>query len=159
MASTSTNKQPLLIDRVFHNTVDSSLLVSGSNTSLNITGTNTSAILLDCILNDGGICEDIFAISRGAVAHVVLLYLSSAGDYLRSSEANFVGQMSSAQIIGDVVNLATMPRVLAPQPHVGTEQYFQAMYVPKGKALWATIQTDTAVGDTSPIIGAQGGLY
>jgi len=161
MASTSTNKQPLLIDRVFHNTVESATLVSGSATSLDITGTNSSAILLDCSLNDGGICEDIFTIARSVTPFTVLLYLSPASDYLRSSEAFFVGKMDSAQVIGTTVSLSTMPYILAPQPQTGsTDIQFRAMYVPKGKALWVTLQLAAAVGNTStPIIGAQGGLY
>ena len=58
MATTSTNKQPLLIDRVFHNVVESNTLTSGSETALDILGTNQSAVLVDCTGNDGGLVED-----------------------------------------------------------------------------------------------------
>ena len=50
MATTATNKQPLLVDRVFHNVINSNSLTSGSDTSLDILGTNESAILLDLSL-------------------------------------------------------------------------------------------------------------
>ena len=55
MATTATNKQPLLVDRVFHNVVKGNTLTSGSATSLNIEGTNESNILVDCTASDGGI--------------------------------------------------------------------------------------------------------
>ena len=54
MATTTTNKQPLLVDRVFHNVVESNSLTSGSDTELNIIGTNEAAVLVDCSTNDGG---------------------------------------------------------------------------------------------------------
>ncbi len=40
MATTATNKQPLLVDRVFHKAVSAMSLASGSATSLDIEGTN-----------------------------------------------------------------------------------------------------------------------
>ena len=43
MATTATNKQPLLIDRVFHSAIKANTLVSGHATNLDITGTNESA--------------------------------------------------------------------------------------------------------------------
>ena len=109
MASTSTNKQPLLIDRVFHNTVDSNTLASGSDTSLDILGTNSSAVLLNCSTNDGGIIEDIYTVARGDTAYTVLLYLSTAADYLRSTEAAFVGQIVTATSVGAVISFDDSP--------------------------------------------------
>ena len=105
MASTATNKQPLLIDRVMHN-----------------------------------------------------LYMSSAFDYLRPNEGVFVGQLVSATTITEVTHLLTMPRVLAPMPHTGSEPNFTAFYLPKGRALWAGRQ-DIALVNDGPLLGAQGGWY
>ena len=160
MASTSTNKQPLLIDRVFHNTVDSNTLASGSATSLDILGTNSSAVLLNCTTNDGGICEDVYTVARSTTAYTVLFYLSTAADYLRSTEAFFVGQVTSATTSGVITNFDSMPKVLAPLPEVGSEPQLRALYVPSGKVLWATLQLAAPVGtNETPIIAAQGGLY
>ena len=77
MATTATNKQPLLVDRVFHNVIETNTLTSGSDSSLDILGTNQSAVLVDCTTNDGGIVEDLYAISRTGTttAYSVLFYL------------------------------------------------------------------------------------
>ena len=55
MASTSTNKQPMLIDRVLYESVSGAGLASGSASSLDIQGTNQASVLVDCTQNDGAI--------------------------------------------------------------------------------------------------------
>ena len=161
MATTATNKQPPLIDRVFHNAVEGNTLTSGSDSSLDILGTNQSNVLVDCTSNDGGIVEDLYAISRtGAGAtYKVLLYLSSSLDYLRPGEGIYVGQLDSDTTAGVKVT-ADLFSILAPVPRVGSEAQAKALYVPKGKALWCTLQLagPNNTSDT-PIIGAQGGFY
>jgi len=174
MASTSTNKQPLLIDRVFNEAVTTDTLVSGSSTSIDIGGSNSSKILVNCTTNDGGLVEDIYAISRGAVKKV-LFYLSSASDYLRSDQAVYIGEISVTATAGDYKNISALPRVLAPVPQVGvvaplaaatadvpqqTPLKNQALYVPTGKALWVTVQGISGSNNAScPIVGAQGGFF
>ena len=69
MASTATNKQPLLVDRVFHEIIDTDALVSGSTSSLDITGTNQAAVVTNQISGDGALIEDIYTISRGLPTH------------------------------------------------------------------------------------------
>ena len=160
MASTSTNKQPLLIDRVFNNLITSNNLASGSATNINIEGSNASAVLVDCTTNDGGIIEDLWTISRSTTARKVLFYLSSAIDYLRANEGVYVGEITTSTTVGTYVNVAQLPAVLAPVPQVGSNPKNSAFYVPSGKALWATVQVVTPISsDESPIIGAQGGFY
>ena len=160
MASTSTNKQPLLIDRVFNNLITSNTLASGSSDGVVIQGSNASAVLVDCTTNDGGIIEDMWTIARSNTPYTVLFYLSTAIDYLRSNEAVYVGEITSSQTVGTYTNVAALPAVLAPVPQVGSNPKNSAFYVPTGKALWATVQGVTPVGSNqSPIIGAQGGFY
>ena len=160
MASTSTNKQPLLIDRVFNNLITSNTLASGSATSINIDGSNASAVLVDCTTNDGGIVEDMWTISRSTTPYTVMFFLSSAIDYLRANEGVYVGEITTATTVGTYANVAQLPAVLAPVPQVGSNPKNSAFYVPSGKALWATIKLATPIGsDSSPIIGAQGGFY
>ena len=165
MASTSTNKQPLLIDRVFHQTVKSDSLASGSASTVDIAGTNASSVLLNCSANDGAIVEDIYSIARGTDARTINLYFSGSTDYLRADEATFIGQFVSGTSIGTVVrwndsNTGGMPNVLVPVPRVGSNAQFKALYVPKGKVLWCTLQEAAAVNSAAnPIIGAQGGFY
>ena len=76
MATTATNKQPLLVDRVFHNVVKGNTLTSGSATSLNIEGTNESNILVDCTASDGSIVEDLYVIARSTTAFTALFFRS-----------------------------------------------------------------------------------
>ena len=160
MASTSTNKQPLLIDRVFNNLITSNTLASGSATSINIEGSNASAVLVDCTTNDGGIVEDMWTISRSTTPYTVMFFLSTAIDYLRANEGVYVGEITTSQTVGTYTNVAQLPAVLAPVPQVGTNPKNSAFYVPSGKALWATVKIVTPIGsDESPIIGAQGGFY
>ena len=174
MASTSTNKQPLLIDRVFNDPVTTDGLVSGaSNTatgasiSYDIAGSNSAKVLVNCTTNDGGIVEDMYAISRGAQKKV-LFYLSSASDYLRSEQAVFVGSIETTATVGDYTNVSALPRVLAPVPQQGNTSGLiagsplrnQALYIPTGKALWVTIWGISGQNGTNcPIVGAQGGFY
>ena len=174
MASTSTNKQPLLIDRVFNEAVTTDGLVSGnsnivtgSSINYDITGSNAGKVLVNCITNDGGIVEDMYAISRGAVKKA-LFYLSSASDYLRAEQAVYIGSITTTATVGDYANVAALPRILAPVPHqgdltgltAGNPLKNQALYVPTGKALWVTIWGIAGQNTTNcPIVGAQGGFY
>ena len=155
MAATSTNKQPLLIDRVLHYVVN---LDTSINNGLDIVGTNTATLLVDSTSSDGALIEDIYAIARGNVAYKVNLYMSSARDYLRPNEAMFVGQITSATTIGDVVRWDEMPKSLAPAPQVGDEPFNRAFYLPKGYALWAAREANTNVTN-GPLLGCQGGWY
>ena len=166
MASTSTNKQPLLIDRVFHNHVDTSGLSSGT-AGIDIIGANSAQVLLDCTTNDGGIIEDVYVLSRGetpeGTLYRVMFYISSSIDYLRVNDAIFIGALEVPGEIGGVARPADMPRVLAPAAQVAnsnSDNFLTAYYVPKGKAIWCTLQlTSPDNGRTTPIVGAQGGFY
>ena len=174
MASTSTNKQPLLIDRVFNEVVQTDGLVSGNNSSnpvnYDIAGSNSSKVLVNCTTNDGGIVEDLYAISRGQ-QKTVLFHLSSAADYLRNTEAMFIGSISTTANVGDYTNVTALPRVLAPVPQQGDISGMtalsqgnplrnQALYVPTGKALWVTIYGSGSSNITNcPYVGAQGGFF
>ena len=161
MASTSTNKQPLLVDRVFNNLVTTNTLASGSATSIDILGTNASTVLVDCTTNDGGIVEDMWTIARSTVAYKAMFYLSTAVDYLRDTEAVYTGEITSATTVGSYAGSSSnLPFVLAPVPQVGNESKNRAFYVPTGKALWVTLQLASPVGNnTTPIVGVQGGFY
>ena len=177
MASTSTNKQPLLIDRVLNNVISTAGLFSGSTSSIDIQGNNSSALLVNCTTNDGGIVEDLFAISRGSTASVYF-YLSTAIDYLRSDQAIFIGSIAvTSTTKGAYANVVALPRVLAPVPQqqvptaaaadgsnpAGSPLRNQALYIPTGKALWVSIKGTSAITEGastgSPIVGAQGGFY
>ena len=159
MASTSTNKQPLFIDRVFHYVVDLKEAYNGQ-TDPNVftsTGSNSAEVLVDAIGSDGAIIEDIYVISKGA-EHVVNLYISSARDYLRETQANYIGSITSGANSRDVARWDGMPKTLAPVPQVADDPKNTALYIPKGAVLWAARQGNTDEDD-APLIGCQGGWY
>ena len=162
MATTATNKQPLLVDRVFHKAVSAMSLASGSATSLDIEGTNQSAVLVDCSANDGAVVEDLYVIARTSTstAYTALFYLSSAVDYLRPTEGVYVGKLTSSTTAAAKASAADLPKVLAPLAHVGSDAQVRALYIPKGNVLWCTLQLAGSVNTTdTPIIAAQGGFY
>ena len=177
MASTSTNKQPLLIDRVFNEVVQTDGLVSGASNlatgasvSYDIQGSNSAKVLVNCTTNDGGLVEDIYAISRGAVKKA-LFYLSPASDYLRGEQALFIGSVDVSANHGEYANITALPRTMAPMPQQGVTSGMtaltqgnplknQALYVPTGKALWVTIWGQSGQNTVDcPIVGAQGGFF
>ena len=168
MASTSTNKQPLLIDRVFHEVYEMS---TATILTEKVTGTNFAQLVLNCTTNDGAIIEDIYIISQGQgnsgttespvlYDYPVNLYLSTEFDFLRDS-AVFVGQITAASTLNEWTHMSDMPYVLAPVAQVGTEPRMKAFYVPKGKALWAARQTSNLADNISnaPLLGLSGGFY
>ena len=155
MAATSTNKQPLLVDHVLHYAVD---LSSSFISDINVSGTNSAELIVDSTSLDGAIIEDIYAISRKASEFTINLYISTANDYLRPQQGVFIGQFKSATTIAAVSHWEDMPRILAPMPQTGDVAQFKALYVPKGRALWAAFQ-GTGVDADAPVLGAQGGWY
>jgi hypothetical protein len=155
MAATSTNKQPLLVDRVLHYVVN---LDTAINSTIDIVGTNTAVPIINAVSSDGAIVEDIYSFSRGSASETINLYLSDASDYLRPNEGILVGQFTSSDIAGTVTRWSDMPFTLTPVPHVGTEARNRALYIPKGKALWAARES-TAVLTNGPLLGCQGGWF
>ena len=159
MAATSTNKQPLLIDRVLHYVVN---MDNARNGQRDIVGTNSAVLLVNSITLDGAIIEDIYAISRGpktgSTGYTINLYMSDQNDFLRASNGVHIGSFTASGTAGTRTAFTEMPNILAPQAHVGTAQ-LKALYIPKGYALWAAIETDAATVNNGPNLGCQGGWY
>ena len=156
MATTATNKQPLLVDRVLHSVIN---LDNAITSTLDIVGTNTAEVLINGSSSDGAIVEYIYGIGRGGGAgEKINLYMSSAVDYLRQTEAMFIGSFSPSETEGTITEWDNMPKILAPMPHTGDEGQFRALYLPKGKSLWAARQSDVTLVN-GPLIGAQGGWF
>ena len=144
MASTSTNKQPLLIDRPLHNSeVLDNRITGTASTVLNgdLAGTNSAILLVDCTQNDGALIEEAYCVSRGkngGNGWIVNLYLSTQNDFLRQEAARFLGSMTAGDTGARVV-FANFPKTLAPVPNDGSTLAFSALFIPKGKALWAAV--------------------
>lgn len=191
MASTSTNKQPLMVDRVLHNIVDLVNCTIASNSGIEVGGSNSAALVVDCTANDGAVLSEVYTLGRATNVnaadppdpsldqppYVVSIFLSTANDFLRDSQARFVASWDTGgkfpgfetrTLEGEKVVCDTFPYVLMPVPGVGSEDdsavvgtQFQALYVPKGYALWAGVkkqsEADSAVN--APLIGAMGGFF
>lgn len=180
MASTSTNKQPLLVDRVLYNVVDLSGATVEPDSVITIGGSNGAKLVVDCTSNDGAVISEVHAIARARPAgqggaYIINLYLSTAKDFLRASQASFIGTFFAGPTTADAaVDEGTrtywndMPYVINPVPGVGSIDaenvvgtQFQALYIPKGKALWAAIKKKTATdtATTGPLLGVHGGFF
>ena len=182
MASTSTNKQPLLVDRPLFASVDlSERIVSETSNGIDIGGSNSAILVLDCTKNDGAVIDDIYSYSRDAdevdggadgmvIGYEVFLYMSTASDFLRNNEAYFVGSFTSADAAAGTKQWEGFPRTLRPVPKVGSVNaeggevigtYFRCLYVPKGMALWAAAKKRNADddGNRAPLLLVQGGFY
>ena len=169
MASTSTNKQPLLVDRVFHEVYE---MATPTILTEKVTGTNFAQMILNCTTNDGAVIEDIYIISQGqgtrtdsngnpeTYDYPINLYLSSDFDFLREG-AIFVGQHIASSTKNEWMHATDLPKILAPLPNVGAEGQLRAFYVPKGKALWSARQTDNLSDNinNAPILGVSGGFF
>ena len=155
MATTASNKQPMLVDHVLHTVVS---LQDALVSSINFTGANTAVPLVNGIGTDGCIIEDIYALSTGTTALTINLYFSRSQDYLRPTEGIFIGQFQSGTAAGERTEFLEMPKILSPMPHTGDEAQFRALYIPKGLVLWAALESATAPTD-APIIGVQGGWF
>ena len=162
MASTSTNKQPLLVDRVLHYAVDTQTHI---NNGYAPAGDNSAVLLVNALGTDGCIIEDIYAVALSSTESEINLYISTANDYMRKGESVFIGSFKSPTTPGNISHWgdaegSSMPRTLTPVPHVGDTPYNHALYIPKGRALWAARNdSDTNPPNPSPILGCQGGWY
>lgn len=155
MSTTSSNKQPLLVDHVLHTLIslDDSII-----NDISFSGTNTAKMVVNAIGTDGCILEDIYAIATGSGALTINLYFSRSQDYLRPTEGIFIGQFDTAAAAGGRTEFTDMPKILAPMPHTGSDAQFKALYIPKGMVLWAAVEGNSAPTD-APILGVQGGWY
>tara|TARA_B100001564_G_C20574600_1_gene640032 strand:+ start:625 stop:1134 length:510 start_codon:yes stop_codon:yes gene_type:complete len=169
MASTSTNKQPLLVDRVLHEIVDLVGATVDPTTVIDVAGSNGAALLVDCTTNDGAVIAEIYSTARAvSAAYVINLYMSNANDFLRPSQSFFIGMFSSDTQAGFRTVWAGMPYLLNPVPGVGSTDstdvvgtQFNGLYIPKGRALWAAVRKATASDTTAnaPLVAAHGGYF
>ena len=174
MASTSTNKQPLLVDRPLHVAVDlSERTISETSNGVDIGGSNSAILVIDCTTNDGAVLDDIYTISRDIEAPITtpydtFLYLSTANDYLRNNQAFVLGTWRSEELAMNMISWGNAPEILRPVPKVGSTSSsdvvgtnYRALYVPKGMALWAAVKKQNAndTANRAPILHVQGGYF
>lgn len=172
MAATSTNKQPLLIDRPLHALTTITVQKTG-NADFWLSN-NSCSVLIDCTQNDGALVEDLYVIARDAATHNISFFFSNSTDVLRESDTNnvfYVTRISTAgRSGGDIIHADNLPYGVAPYPTVplasdNTREagQFKSLYIPRGKALWVgrAVASNASNLDvaTGPVVGAQGGFY
>lgn len=181
MASTSTNKQPLLIDRPLHNAYTLGSQKTGSE-GYWLSG-NSCQLVVDCSQNDGALIEDVYAVLKTADPVNISLFMGgSSVDLIRENDPStvFLGRFAASGAAGDIVHFGKMPVMLAPNPTSipadiatggatpgdGTQKpvaMFQGLYIPRGRTLWAGLAvTSTEANlnnDVAPTLGVSGGYY
>jgi len=170
MASTSTNKQPLLIDAPFMRVVRLDNTSMPSDIVDPGTATN-GALVLDCTANDGALVETIWLIQRAAAnVNEIRLFLSTSnlamGVGLSGAPADShylaSAQFAADQPVGATVEFALPPLLFPVAPGsanaTATPHRLRGLRVEKGKALWAAARVTTP-SFVVPQIAIQGGFY
>lgn len=172
MATTATNKQPLLIDSPLCRIRRLDGTSSPVGTVDPGTGSN-GVLLVDCTSNEGALIEHVWLIQRVANNQTAVnLYLSSSnlalGVTVTGGQADSFfltqGQLGSNSPIGATGSFP-LPLLLSPVPHaaVGVSAgyvipQFRGLRLERGEALWAAADVVTPDPD-APSIGVQGGFY
>ena len=164
MASTSTNKQPLLVDRPFFN---AQVLgeVGGLLDPLNYNSPDPAGLV---ILADGGtdgtIIDSVTVASTqvNTDKHDVLLFMSTVNNPLMVQQQN-THYLTSVEIqsddCGETVPMP-LPEVLVPVPS-NTDVKNTAIYIPKNWTLYVGLSEALCSPDYTcrVIVYAQGGYY
>ena len=178
MASTSSNKMPLLVDRPLHSFAS----IGGTAALTTATNYNTPAsagcvLLVDCSANDGAVIDSLSIVSTEAStsAKVVLAFLSTATTSANITVANTVAVASGAigtTSAGERVNIA-LPPLSVPVPNLAspaatvaaypseTDKKNTGLYVPSGALLYVGVtEALTAPASTTRVhVFAQGGFF
>lgn len=171
MATTSSNKMPLLVDRPLHSFASlgaSAGLTTASNFN---TPTTNVTLLVDCSTNDGAIIDSISLISNEAslTSVKVIAFLSVAPTPASVTALNTVA-VAFATVgsgLGDRVNMS-LPALCVPVPNLGgdtsvneVDKKNTGLYVPSGATLY--VGTSAAISapssDSRVNVFAQGGFF
>ena len=181
MASTSTNKQPLLIDRPLHNVFNLTGQKTGDDSYW--LSANSCQLIVDCSTNDGALIEDIYLVSKTATSHKVSLFMGGSSiDLIRENDPTtvFLGQFTTGDA-NEITHFGKMPLTLAPSPTSiaadvapspapengdgaqKTLALYQALFIPRGRTLWAGLAVDNLApnlnNNSAPTLGVSGGYY
>lgn len=173
MSSSSTNKQPLLIDRPLHE-----YAVLGSVPAL-LDPLNFSSILsggvtelVNCFEEDGAVIDSLSIVANQAntTDSIVIFFLSSSPTSLGVSALNTVHVASatiSSSAAGERVNVP-LPPLCTPVPNLGaqsapteTSKKNTGLYVPRGRVLYAGLSAPILLPTPATVVNvfAQGGYY
>lgn len=174
MATSSSNKMPLLVDRPLHSfaTIGGTACLTTA-TNFNTPNTTGCVLLIDCSANDGAVIDSISIIANEAstTTSKVLIFLSTALTSASVTSANSVC-VANAAIPGSVAIGArtniTLPPLSIPVPNLGgdtsiseTDKKNTGLYVPSGALIYAGISAAlTAPSAATRVhVFAQGGFF
>ena len=179
MASTSTNKQPLLVDRPLSVLVDTSGALVGTFPPGTAIDPQTAAgvMLVDCTKNDGAVIEYAYTLARavdfesyqedpnvddtqvlGTNGYLINFYFCPSNTVFNPASAMYLGAVEAGTLEGQKVIWADMPFNHAPVANLGSEPadvaeptYMRGLYIPKGQCLWTSaVQQYLEDGATDP---------
>ena len=176
MATTSSNKMPLLVDRPLHSFA--SLGASAGLTTANNFNTPNAnlTLLVDCSTNDGAIIDSISLISNEAsltsVKVIAFLSVATSGAGVTATNTLAVANATVGSALGDRVNMS-LPALSVPVPNLAspaataaaypseTDKKNTGIYVPSGATLFVgTSAAITAPSSASRVnVFAQGGFF
>lgn len=173
MATSSSNKMPLLVDRPLH----SFATIGGAAALTTATNFNTPSgggcvLLVDCLSNDGAVVDSISVVANEAntTASKVLIFLSVSGSAASITSANTVcvaSESISSTAAGDRTNIS-LPPLCIPVPNLGadasvteTKKKNTGLYVPSGATLYVGVTAPlTAPSSATRVhVFAQGGFF
>ena len=173
MATSSSNKMPLLVDRPLH----SFATIGGTAGLTSATDYNTPApagyvALVDCSGNDGAVVDSlsIVALEASTTARNVLVFLSTASTATSITTANsayVAGATIGSTARGERTNIP-LPPLSVPVPNLGadssiteTDKKNTGLYVPSSALLYVGVDQAIAApsANTRVHVFAQGGFF
>ncbi len=173
MATSSSNKMPLLVDRPLH----SFATLGGAAALTTATNFNTPSgggcvLLVDCLTNDGAVVDSISIIANEAstTASQVLVFLSIAASAASITAANTVcvaNATISSGSAGARTNIS-LPPLSIPVPNLGadssiseTDKKNTGLYVPSGAVLYVGVSAALTAPSSATRVHcfAQGGFF
>jgi|TARA_X000001382_G_scaffold12809_1_gene8406 hypothetical protein len=178
MATSSSNKMPLLVDRPMHSfaTIGGTAALTTA-TDLNTPSAAGCVLLIDCSGNDGAVIDSlsILALEASTTARAVLAFLStatSAASVTTANTAYVAGATIGSTAKGDRTNIP-LPALSVPVPNLASpaatvnaypnelEKKNTGLYIPSGALLYVGVDQAIAApsANTRVHVFAQGGFF
>jgi len=173
MATSSSNKMPLLVDRPLHSfaTLGGTSALTDS-TNLNTPSPAGCVLLVDCSANDGAVIDSLSIIANEAslTASNVLVFLSTATTATSVTTANTAyvcGAAIASTSKGDRTNIS-LPALSVPVPNLGGDATVSeldkkntGLYVPSGALIYVGVDTVISAPSANSRVHlfAQGGFF
>lgn len=173
MSTTSTNKQPLMVDRPLHKwaPLGATPALTNANNLFSVIGGGCTE-LVNCVSNDGAVVDSlsIVAAQQNTTAVTVVFFLSTSPTPFGITDAN-TAPVASATVVsaaaGDRTNVP-LPPLTVPVPSLGgqaapteTSKKNTGLYIEAGQILYVGIsqQIVAPTPATKIVVFAQGGFF